>query len=293
MAQPCPICKEVEFTTLFDRQLRNRIFSLPVSCPMESKGCKWQGKYEDLQQHLNVGKIKGECPYISIPCPFKCDSSFLRRHLTRHMTKECKKRQDQCQACYGCNVQSGDGTGHASSCPNRPVDCPNGCPITDIRFCDLAEHTSQLCPFRQVECKFSQFGCQTVFKFRDGPRHYIEKVSDHLELVRKFTVHHAGLEEVFLQLAERNSELEHEHLQLQNKVDKLEEKCVKLESTIAELKAVVESVRLPLMPLNPVNDGWAQFPGPFDSAHFEPLAPPPSRRDSAMKEKEDPFCYRP
>ncbi|CAI8018621.1 hypothetical protein GBAR_LOCUS11276, partial [Geodia barretti] len=34
MNQPCPICKVDDFSTLFDRQLRNRIFALDVYCPM-------------------------------------------------------------------------------------------------------------------------------------------------------------------------------------------------------------------------------------------------------------------
>ena len=293
MVQPCPICKNLDFTTLFDRQLRNRICSLGVFCPMEKNGCMWQGRYEDLELHLNVGKVNGECLYISVPCPFSCDESFLRLHLRRHMTRDCKNRHNQCQLCYGC-AQSGNGARdqHSPGCPNRYVDCPNGCPIPNIRFCDLDEHTTQLCPFREIQCKFQQFSCLSSFKFRDGPRHYVEKSSHHLELIRRFLVNHAGLEEAYRQLVQRCADLEQENQETKEKVGGLETKCAGYELSIAELREMVRSLK-ELQEHPPARrDTWEEFPSP-DSAHFLPLAPPPSRRESAEEAKTDPFCFRP
>lgn len=242
MAQPCPICKKSGFTTLFDRQLRNRISILRVHCPMEGKGCKWQGKYEELEQHLSVGNMKGECLYISLPCPFDCEESVTRRHISKHMKQECPNRRLRCQVCSGCGAD-GESDCHRTDCPDRFVDCPNGCPIPNIRFCNLNEHTSQLCPYRAVECKFHKLGCRAVFLFKDGPRHYIENTSQHLEYIRQFAMNQAAIAGEYLQLAQRNADLEYKHQQLEHKVSTLEEKCASYECSISELRLMIQSLK--------------------------------------------------
>jgi hypothetical protein len=293
MNQPCPICKVDDFTTLFDRQLRNRIFDLNVYCPMEAQGCKWQGKYEDIKLHLNVGEVEGECQYILVACPFGCEESFLRRKLRKHMARGCPKRHNQCNVCHGCASSSGS---HTPDCPNRTVECPNGCPIPYIKFCKLDEHVAELCPYREVECKFFQFGCRSVFKFRDGPRHYVDKTPDHLELLRVFAANQTGLDEGYMLLVQRNSALEAEHQTLKEKVVVLESRCEQYESSIVELHEAVQSLRVsqgrPLSAAPRVRDTWVGFSDYHDSAHLRPPAPLPPR-DGVTETDEDPFCFRP
>ena len=292
MGQPCPICKEQEFSTLFDRQLRNRISVLDVYCPMESKGCRWQGKYEELEPHLSVGKMKGECLFILVPCPFDCERSFPRRHLTRHMTRECENRHNQCRVCYRCGGSESDDR-HHSDCPNRSVDCPNGCPIPNIRFCDLQEHTNHLCPYRHVECKFHRFGCTATFKFKDGPRHYVENTSNHLECIRQYSVNQSGLEEMCVQLAERNNNLEIAHQQLQHKVFALESKCKRYESTLSELREMVQSLKQSREQphrgsIASSTDSWeVSSPSTQSSAHYTQLPIAKPRKD------KNSFSFRP
>ena len=300
MNQPCPICKADDFTTLFDRQLRNRIFVLDVYCPMEGQGCKWQGKYEDIKLHLNVGEVEGDCQYILVPCPFKCEESFPRRKLKKHMTRECPKRHDQCQVCYGCSSSNG---AHTPNCPNRTVDCPNGCPIPYIQFCKLDEHVTELCPYRVVECKFFQFGCRSVFKYRDGPRHSVDKASDHLEFLRVFAVNQ---EEGYMQLVQRNSALEVEHQVLEEKVVLLESRCEQYESSIAQLQEAVQSLKTlqghpPPSAARRSRDTWigfSEYPDPTSSPS-RPLGSPPSpppplpSREPVADMDKDPFCFRP
>ena len=77
---------------------------------MEAQGCKWEGRYEDIKLHLNVGEVEGECQYILVPCPFNCDESFPRRKLKKHMGRECPRRHNQCQV-RGCFIDEGVGEG--------------------------------------------------------------------------------------------------------------------------------------------------------------------------------------
>lgn len=240
MNQPCPICKNEAFTTLFDRQLRNRISVLRVYCPMESKGCGWCGKYEDLELHLSVGKVEGDCKYISVECPFGCEKSFPRRNLSKHMAKECEYRHHQCKVC--CMASTGD-LKHRSDCPNRPMSCPNGCPIPNIRFCDVNEHLNRICPYREVECKFRCFGCTETMKFKDGPRHDIQNTPNHLEYIRQFVVNQSDLEGMCVQLAQKNADLEVEHQRLEDKVASLELRCEKNEASLAELRETIQSLK--------------------------------------------------
>ena len=297
MAQPCPICKKNGFTTLFDRQLRNRISVLNVYCPMESKGCSWQGKYEDLQLHLSVGKVKGECLYISVPCPFECEESITRLHLSKHMKQECANRQRQCRVCYGCGAD-GSVDIHRSDCPNRPVDCPNGCPIPNIRFCDLDEHTSQLCPYRETQCKFHKFGCTAVTKFKDGPRHYIENMTNHLECIRQFAASQSNLADVYVQLAQRNADLELEHQELEQRVIALEVKCRRYESSVAELRQMIQTLKISRESPHAVSitsgrDSWEVFsPPPAPSSRRLPPSIKPRVTDTNSI-KRDPFRFRP
>lgn len=290
MNQPCPICKEEEFTTLFDRQLRNRISVLHVYCPMENNGCKWHGKYEDLESHLSVGKVKGECLYISVACPFGCEHSYPRRHLTKHMAKECENRHDQCQMCYDCGVTCGRKQ-HHSNCPNRPINCPNGCPIPNIRFCKVEEHINQLCPYREVDCKFRIFGCTATMKFKDGPRHQRENMCNHLEYIRQFAVNHSDLDEIYVQLVQKNADLEKEHQELEQKVADLELRCESYEASLSELRKMIQSLKesaehAPTTTFNSARDSWVLFSPPALSTQpaSEPLTPDPEK---------DPFCFRP
>ena len=297
MGQPCPMCKRDEFSTLFNRQLRNRISTLDVFCPMEGKGCKWKGKYEDLEGHLSVGKIEGECSYISVPCPFECGHSFLRLQLKRHMTKDCKNRQGQCRLCYDCGA-SGSADKHSANCPNREVRCPNGCPITKIRFCDLDEHTRQLCPYREVKCKFHSFGCKEVMKFKDTSQHYVHNTSTHLDMIRKAALGLSNLEQMYAELAEKNANLESEHEQLKEKVAVFESRCDEYESSLSELREMMQSLRLSQGPPPPP---LSSLPSSRNGGSF---SPPPEvkggacggRRLSAEQNQtmeKDPFCFRP
>lgn len=148
------------------------------------------------------------------------------------------------QVCHGCSSGNSSRVTHTANCPNRTVDCPNGCPIPYIRFCDLDNHVSQICPYREVGCKFFQFGCRKVFKFRDGPRHYVDKVSDHLELLRAFATGQAGLEDGYMQLVQRYTALEIEHQALKEKVVLVESRCEQYESSISQLQEAVRSLKI-------------------------------------------------
>ena len=40
--QPCPLCKEENFTAMKDKFHRRKVLSLKVKCPYKAEGCEWE-----------------------------------------------------------------------------------------------------------------------------------------------------------------------------------------------------------------------------------------------------------
>ena len=98
---------------------------------------------------------------------------------------------------------------------------------------------------------------------RDGPRHYAQKTSHHLELIRKAALGLGNLQEMYAELAQKNAILEFEQGQLQEKVTALESRCNNCESSISELRQFVKAMRLsPAVP--PRKRLWQTLSPPSD-----------------------------
>ena len=85
--QPCPYCREVEFTTMLNKKTRGEILGLKVRCVNNGVGCDWTGELGDQQRHL-----AGNCEYLEEECQYGCGERNYRRLLRVHEERECSKR---------------------------------------------------------------------------------------------------------------------------------------------------------------------------------------------------------
>ena len=64
--KPCPMCKEPNLTTVFDKYFKRMVYQLKVRCPKKALGCDWVGELADLEKHLSEGSVDGECPFVAV-----------------------------------------------------------------------------------------------------------------------------------------------------------------------------------------------------------------------------------
>ena len=91
-----------------DRFVRREILNLAVICPFSERGCNWEGRYEELQQHMDV------CDFAS----------------------------STCEHC-GETLSKADFEAHSQTCPQMPKPCPLadlGCTLPAVKQSELQQH---------------------------------------------------------------------------------------------------------------------------------------------------------
>ena len=178
--KPCPSCEKAELAFWFNVRDNQRILALEVRCMMKDRGCEWTGKLEGLEAHLDVNT--GDCEYVDVECPNKCEQPVEKRNLNTHLANCCPKREFTCQHCNFKATYEIVSNDHWPQCSFYPVPCPNACGIQAIERGDLEAHLSQ-CPLEEVECDFSHAGCNTKLPRQDMERHTEESTQKHLVLM--------------------------------------------------------------------------------------------------------------
>ena len=97
--QPCPVCREENFSAVLDKSVQRKVLSLKVKCPHKAEGCEWQGELRSLEQHLNTNSSAGECRYGDVDCPYACGERVQRLSLEEHKSQRCPLRPFTCQYC--------------------------------------------------------------------------------------------------------------------------------------------------------------------------------------------------
>ena len=88
-----PFCRNEEFT-IFPNKLSDReVRSLHVICTNKERGCEWQGKLNDINNHL--GNSDG-CQFEDVKCSNECGKMLQRQYLARHVETECPRRKFDC-----------------------------------------------------------------------------------------------------------------------------------------------------------------------------------------------------
>ena len=98
--KPCPLCKDVNFSTLLHKGVMREVNSLMVRCTHKGIGCNWKGELGQLQEHLNPGASADQrkgCGYVRVECRYQCGEMFLRNAVQCHELHHCPMRPVEMQ----------------------------------------------------------------------------------------------------------------------------------------------------------------------------------------------------
>ena len=196
--KPCPCCQDPEVTFLPHVKYRKAILALQVCCSMDERGCKWNGKLQDLEAHLDADS-ESSCKHIDIQCPNKCGKMMVKYKLSDHFKKHCPKRDYNCRYCGFTGSYEVVCDNHYPECDSYPIPCPNSCTVVSIERGTLEIHL-EMCPYEEVECSFSYAGCGEKIKREKLDEHMSKNVQQHLLMLSSVTMH------LSKQLAQKNKE---------------------------------------------------------------------------------------
>ena len=212
--KPCQSCKTAGFFTTLNIKYQRRILALEVCCTVKDRGCEWSGKLEGLEAHLD--EDTGDCEYVDVKCPNRCDQVVEKRNLPSHLTDSCLKREFACQHCNFKATYEVVSNDHWPQCSFYPVPCPNACGIQAIERGDLEAHLLQ-CPLEEVKCDFVHAGCDVELVRKDLEKHMEESTQKHMALVPALT----------LRTEQRHDQLQRELENEQHKIEAIEEQLQK------------------------------------------------------------------
>ena len=144
----CPICRDEDFVTVFNKQANRIVRNLSVFCTNKKKGCEWQGEVNKIANHL---KNSDACQFENMTCPNDCGMCLQRQYLSSHIEDECMCRKVDCQYCHITGEHQFVVSGHKEQCPKFPVPCPNKCGADNTPREYIGEHR-KVCPLEEVTC---------------------------------------------------------------------------------------------------------------------------------------------
>jgi len=143
----CPMCRNVPFTTVPNKQNERAIKSLSIFCINREKGCNWQGEVSSVYGHLENSK---GCQFEDVICFNQCGATFERWYLLDHI-QSCPRRTVSCQYCGVAGEHRLIEGDHQETCPKFPLSCPNSCGVGKI-FRENIENHRIICPLEKVPC---------------------------------------------------------------------------------------------------------------------------------------------
>ena len=181
---PCPHCpsNKMSVSAIRFEYRDEEINSLDVYCTNKEKGCGWQGRLDNINDHLAVGNTDG-CQFHEFPCPYNCGKILQRRYMIAHLRndRECPYYEIVCQYCHIREKRCFINGEHKDICPKFPLTCPNKCKVDRVLREDMKNHREQ-CPLEIVQCIYQNVGCTAVMVRRDLEQHYNRNLVAHLKL---------------------------------------------------------------------------------------------------------------
>ncbi|KAE8600560.1 hypothetical protein XENTR_v10013311 [Xenopus tropicalis] len=212
----CPIDMEnIKSHEIFkDNCCKREVLNLLVYCK-NSPACDVKVMLGRYQEHL------GQCLYEMTLCSNDgCHDQMIRKELKGHLESECKLRQEACIYCKQ-TMASINLTIHVGLyCQLYPVPCPNACPVTCPRA-ELDKHLCE-CPEAELQCTFSNYGCNVMVKRSKVKEHEDTFLRDHMLYVLNRNM---KLEEQVLGLQQNLDLKEHQIQQLSDTVKWCEKEC--------------------------------------------------------------------
>lgn len=182
--EPCPLCRKTPLKTTKDPYFKRVVMNLEVYCRNKPQGCQWEGKLGGLDHHLSLGHVEGQCRFVTVKCPLKCDKRIQRSKLEEHQSSECTKRPVTCKYC-GITYEAAQNEDHKQNCQRFPEKCPNECSEeVERRF--LQRHIEEDCPLQEIECEYAYAGCYARVERRMMQSHLDESVHTHLHKVATY-----------------------------------------------------------------------------------------------------------
>ena len=178
--KPCPLCKKKPLRTAEDLFFKRKVLQLKIRCSNKPQGCQWVGELSDLDRHLKLGYVDGECCLVRVKCPLKCNKCIQRRDLVNHQSNECPKRFFTCKYCGFKSTYEGVTDDHWPKCQRYPVICPNKCSEGAIERHFLQRHLREDCPLQKIECEFSYAGCEVKVQRSEMKEHMDSSKDKHL-----------------------------------------------------------------------------------------------------------------
>ena len=184
-----PVCETCAGGVKTHPMLRSRkkILELKVKCPLQGRGCEWNGTLAEIEMHL------GMCPEFKVDCANNCDVVMKRSELVNHCTTECQNRMTMCDHCRQ-KMQYKMLENHYTTCVEFPLQCPNECKEklrrkevsshvknecpntilncinkcgTQLKRCEMQNHCENKCQYRKVNCKH----CRVIILFKEIDTH--------------------------------------------------------------------------------------------------------------------------
>ena len=177
----CPLCKEVNFDKLQDKQLERLLDQRSVYCLLQDSGCKWTGELGKLSSHLSFEDTLSvtACDKLPVPCSH-CGGYFKRADLPSHQGV-CESRPSQCIFCsYKCPFK--ELASRHKICLKIPRPCKNNCGAKNLTLDELESHLTNNCPLELISCEYHFTGCEDKFFRKDFQMHMEENLSFHLNL---------------------------------------------------------------------------------------------------------------
>ena len=174
----CPKCCYYGFKVYPNKMSDRQIHYLVVLCSNEKVGCKWSGKLNELNGHLET-----TCQLEAVQCPTGCGVSLKRCDIALHVKSECSQLVINCPHCLVRGEKRFIEGRHLEECSNCPLSCPNHCGAT-FTSSEFDEHKN-ICPLEVVSCEFNNLGCNTDMPRRDVEMHNEENLTNHLNLAKR------------------------------------------------------------------------------------------------------------
>ena len=120
----CPLDRKYFFTTPTLDDINRRVRNLKVKCPNKERGCQWQGKLGNAEEHTST-----DCnPDQFVMCYNEgCYVEIERRNLVDHMYYVCPQQVYNCPFCNEEDTYLKVTTTHFTVCNDIPLPCPTGC----------------------------------------------------------------------------------------------------------------------------------------------------------------------
>ena len=180
--KPCPLCKKTPLKTGEDLFFKRKVRQLKVRCHNKSAGCRWVGELGELEGHLNLGSLEGQCDFVEGECPLKCGKILQRHNIEEHKSNDCAKRPFSCKYCDYESTHEKVVNDHWPKCQRFPEVCPNKCSTDTIERQFLQHHLQEQCPLQEIPCEFAFAGCQATVERKAIQKHLDENKDVHLRM---------------------------------------------------------------------------------------------------------------